>query len=70
LILKRFERSAAIERLERLEPFGLVAVQRLMATSNPRVGEIKLDEIVDRSFVRNLDDSGFIDRVFAPAGVR
>ena len=41
-----------------------------MATSNPRVGEIKLDEIVDRSFVPKLDDSGFIDRVFAPAGVR
>ena len=35
-------------------------VQRLTLSSNPRVGEIKLD-IVDRSIVRKLDDSGFIN---------
>jgi len=27
----------------------------------PRVGEIKLEEIADRRFVRKLDDSGLID---------
>ena len=70
LILKRFERSEAIERLERLQPFGLVAVQRLMLGSNPRVGEINLEEIVDRSIMRKLDDSGFIDRMFTAAGVK
>ena len=53
-----------------LEPFGLVVVQRLMLNSNPRVGEIKLEEIVDRSIVRKLDDSGLIDRTLAAAGVR
>jgi len=26
-------------------------------SSNPRVGETKLDEIVDRNIARNLDDS-------------
>ena len=36
-------------------------VQRLMLSSNPRAGEIKLEEIVDRSVVRKFDDSGFID---------
>ena len=50
--------------MERLEPFGLVAVERLMASSNSRVGEIKLEEIVDRSIVRKLDDSGLIDRLY------
>jgi hypothetical protein len=45
-------------------------VQRLMASSNPRVGEVKLEEIVDRSITRKLDDSGFIDRAFAAAGVK
>jgi hypothetical protein len=35
-----------------------------MLSSNPRVGEIKLEEIVDRSIVRKLDDSGFIDRLY------
>jgi hypothetical protein len=38
-------------------------VQRLMLNSNPRVGEIKLEEIVDRS-MRKLDDNGFIDRLY------
>ena len=49
---------------------GVRNVQRLMVSSNPRVGEIKLEEIVDRSIVRKLDDSGFIDRAFAAAGVK
>jgi ABC-type nitrate/sulfonate/bicarbonate transport system substrate-binding protein len=49
---------------------GVRNVQRLMQISNPRVGEIKLEEIVDRSIVRKLDDSGFIDRTFAAAGVK
>jgi ABC-type nitrate/sulfonate/bicarbonate transport system substrate-binding protein len=44
---------------------GVRNVQRLMANSNPRVGEIKLEEIVDRSLVRKLDDSGFIDRMYS-----
>jgi hypothetical protein len=36
-----------------------------MLTSNPRVGEIKLEEIVDRSIVRKLDDGGSIDRLYS-----
>jgi hypothetical protein len=36
-----------------------------MLNSNPRAGEIKLEEIIDRSIVRKLDDSGFIDRLFS-----
>ena len=36
-----------------------------MLSSNPRVGEIKLEEIVDRSLVRKLYDSGFIDRLYS-----
>ncbi|HWH76002.1 MAG TPA: hypothetical protein VNT76_01475, partial [Candidatus Binatus sp.] len=44
---------------------GVRNVQRLMASSNPRVGEIKLEEIVDRSIMRKLDDSGFVDRMYS-----
>jgi len=44
---------------------GVRNVQRLMLSSNPRVGEIKVEEIVDRSIVRKLDDSGFIDRLYS-----
>ena len=41
-----------------------------MLTGNPRVGEVKLEEIIDRSIMRKLDDSGFIDRTFAVVGVK
>jgi hypothetical protein len=40
------------------------------AHEQTRVGEVKLEEIVDRSIMRKLDDSGFIDRAFAAAGVK
>jgi len=39
-------------------------------SSNPRIGEVKLEEVVDRSLMRKLDDSGFIDRIFTAAGVK
>jgi hypothetical protein len=46
-------------------------VQCLVLTSNnPRVGEVKLEDVIDRSIMRKLDDSGFIDRAFAAAGVK
>ena len=43
---------------------GMRNVQRLMQVSNPRVGEVKLDDVVDRSLMRKLEDSGFIDRMY------
>jgi hypothetical protein len=44
---------------------GVRNVQRLMLNSNPRVGEIKVEEIIDRRIMRKLDDSGFIDRMYS-----
>jgi ABC-type nitrate/sulfonate/bicarbonate transport system substrate-binding protein len=44
---------------------GMRNVQRLMQVSNPRVGEVKLDDILDRSLMRKLEDSGFIDHVYS-----
>ncbi|HEX2930252.1 MAG TPA: hypothetical protein VHV54_11085 [Candidatus Binatia bacterium] len=43
---------------------GVRNVQRLMLSSNPRVGEVKLEDVIDRSIMRKLDDSGFIDRMY------
>jgi hypothetical protein len=39
-------------------------VQCLMQSSNPRVGEVKLDDVLHRSLMRKLEDSGFIDRMY------
>jgi len=35
-----------------------------MLSSNPRVGEMKLEEMVDRSIMRKLDDSGLSSDVY------
>ena len=43
---------------------GVRNVQRLMQSTNPRIGEVKLEEVVDRSITRKLEDSGFIDRMY------
>ena len=35
-----------------------------MQASNPRVGEVKLEELIDRSLMRKLEDSGFVERMY------
>lgn len=43
---------------------GLRNAQRLLALQNPKIGTVKLDDLVDARFVRKLDESGFIDRLY------
>jgi ABC-type nitrate/sulfonate/bicarbonate transport system substrate-binding protein len=43
---------------------GLRNAQRLMALNNPKIASIKIEEIVDARFVKKLDESGFIDRLY------
>jgi len=44
---------------------GLRSAQRLMAQQNPKVAALKVEDLVDARFVRKLDESGFIDRLYA-----
>jgi len=44
---------------------GLRSAQRLMAQQNPKIAALKVDDLVDARFVRKLDESGFIDRLYA-----
>lgn len=44
---------------------GLRSAQRLMAQQNPKIATLKVDDLVDARFVRKLDESGFIDRLYA-----
>lgn len=46
---------------------GLRNAQRLMALNNPKIASVKVEDIVDARFVRKLDESGFIDRLYAPS---
>ena len=43
---------------------GLRSAQRLMAQQNPKIAALKVEDLIDARFVRKLDDSGFIDRLY------
>jgi ABC-type nitrate/sulfonate/bicarbonate transport system substrate-binding protein len=43
---------------------GLRSAQRLMAQQNPKIAALKVEDLIDARFVRKLDESGFIDRLY------
>jgi ABC-type nitrate/sulfonate/bicarbonate transport system substrate-binding protein len=49
---------------------GLRNVQRLMKLRNPAVEKVKVEELVDDRFMKKLDQSGFIDEMYAKYGVK
>ena len=49
---------------------GMRNIQRLMKIRSPKVGEIKVDEVIDSRIMRKLDESGFIDRAYAAQGAK
>jgi len=49
---------------------GLRNIQRLMKSRNPRMAELKVEELIDASFLRKLDESGFIDGLYSRYGIR
>jgi NitT/TauT family transport system substrate-binding protein len=49
---------------------GLKNIQRLMKIRNPRMAELKVEELIDDRFIRKLDESGFIDRLYSSYGMK
>ena len=49
---------------------GLKILQRLMKTQNPRIGDIKIENLLDSTVVRKVDESGFFERLYAEYGVK
>jgi NitT/TauT family transport system substrate-binding protein len=49
---------------------GLRNIQRLMKLRNPKMGNAKVEDLVDDQILRRLDESGFIDKLFAAYGVK
>ncbi len=47
---------------------GLRNAQRLLRSRNPKVGEVKAEDVIDSRSMRKLDDSGFIDKMYASYG--
>jgi ABC-type nitrate/sulfonate/bicarbonate transport system substrate-binding protein len=49
---------------------GLRNVQRLMKLRNPNVEKLRVEDLVDDRFMKKLDQSGFIDEMYAKYGVK
>jgi ABC-type nitrate/sulfonate/bicarbonate transport system substrate-binding protein len=47
---------------------GMRNLQRLLKAGNPKIGALKVEEIVDNRIMRRLDESGFIERTYAAQG--
>jgi hypothetical protein len=45
-------------------------VQRLLKSRNPKVGEVKAEDVIDNRLMRKLDESGFIDKMYATYGAK
>ena len=49
---------------------GLKNVQRLLKTRNPKVGEVKAEDVIDNRIMRKLDETGFIDKMYTAYGAK
>lgn len=49
---------------------GMRNLQRLLKPRNPKVGELKIEDVIDNRIMRKLDESGFIERAYAAQGVK
>jgi ABC-type nitrate/sulfonate/bicarbonate transport system substrate-binding protein len=49
---------------------GLRNIQRLMKSRNPKMAELKVEGLIDASFLHKLDESGFIDKLYSTYGIK
>jgi ABC-type nitrate/sulfonate/bicarbonate transport system substrate-binding protein len=49
---------------------GLRNIQRFLQTRNAKIGQIKLQDVIDDSIVREFEKSGFNDHVLAEYGLK
>ena len=49
---------------------GLKNIQRLMKSRNPKMAELKVENLIDASFMHKLDESGFIDKLYSAYGIK
>jgi len=59
-----------LDRKPYANPAGVTNVVRLMKRSNPKVENVKPENLIDDRILKKLDQSGFIDEVMAKYGVK
>jgi len=48
---------------------GMRNLQRLLRPRNPKIGDVKVEDVIDNRIMRKLDESGFINQAYAAQGV-
>jgi hypothetical protein len=49
---------------------GLRNTQRLLKPRNPKLENVKVEELIDDRIIRRLEESGFIGRLHATYGIK
>jgi hypothetical protein len=49
---------------------GMHNIRRLLATLNPKIANVKVEDLIDSRLIRKLDDNGFIDKIAASYGLK
>jgi len=52
------------ERAPHTSPEGMKRLHRLLIQINPKVAEVRIDGVIDNSFMNRLESSGFIQSVY------
>ena len=52
-----------VERKPFVSVDGLKNIQRFMRDRNPKVGQINLERVIDETYLRELDKSGYLDQI-------
>jgi NitT/TauT family transport system substrate-binding protein len=47
---------------------GMQNIQRLMKLRNPKAESVRVEDLIDQRFLKKLDESGFIDRLYSTPG--
>jgi ABC-type nitrate/sulfonate/bicarbonate transport system substrate-binding protein len=62
--------ATGFDRKPYASPQGLTNIVRLMKLRNPKVEKVKAQDLIDDRILKRLDQSGFIDEMYAKYGVK
>jgi len=54
----------SFERIPHINLEGMKRLQRLLAQINPKVAEVRIESVIDNSFMNKLENSGYIQNVY------
>ena len=49
---------------------GLKNIQQLMKSRNPKMADLKVENLIDASIMHKLEESGFIDELYSTYGIK